>query len=542
MRYPMVMKNNMTASAIQEGKTTLGIEFGSTRIKAVLLDDALTPIAQGSFTWESTLEDGHWTYSLDAVRKGLQTAYANLADALKTSYGVIPSTIGCIGISAMMHGYLALDADGNLLVPFRTWRDTTTAQAADELTRLFAFNIPQRWSIAHYRQAILNGEPHVRKIARLTTLAGLVHSMLTGTHVLGLDDASGMFPIDPRTNDYDARMLAAFDATCPDAPHPLRDLLPKPLPAGAPAGTLTAEGARLLDPSGTLEPGIPLCPPEGDAGTGMVATDSVAPHTGNVSAGTSIFAMLVLEHPLQGIYPEIDIVHTPDGAPVAMVHCNNCSGELDAWVKLFADFATNLLGMSLPPDEIYARLYRCSLQSTPDAAAFTPVNYAAGEGVTHFDAGIPLLLRNFSAPASLPDFMRSHLYATFATLRLGLDILAPEQIRIDRLCAHGGLFKTPGVAQAYLAAATRSPVSVMQTAGEGGPYGMAILAAYRLHCSSSTQPLPLPQFLQQNVFASAAVSTLDPDPVICSGFDRFLKRFKAALAVEQAAIASSPQS
>ena len=533
------MKNNSIVSDIQEGKTTLGIEFGSTRIKAVLLDASLNPIAQGSFTWESSLENGHWTYSMDAVRNGLQTAYANLANTLEASYGIVPSAIGCIGISAMMHGYLALDDDGNLLVPFRTWRDTTTAQAAEELTRLFSFNIPQRWSIAHYCQAFLDGEPHVRKIARLTTLAGLVHSMLSDTHVLGLDDASGMFPVDPETNQYDARMLAAFDARFPEAPHPIQSLLPKPLPAGAAAGTLTAQGARLLDPTGTLRPGIPLCPPEGDAGTGMVATGSVAPRTGNVSAGTSIFAMLVLEKPLNGIYPEIDIVHTPDGAPVAMVHCNNCSGELDTWVRLFADFASDLLGISLPPDEIYARLYRCSLQSTPDAAAFTPVNYVAGEGVTHFDAGIPLLLRDFSAPASLPDFMRSHLYATFATLRLGLDILEPEKIRIDRLFAHGGLFKTPGVAQAYLAAATRSPVSVMQTAGEGGPYGMAILAAYRLHCMDTAQPLPLFEFLRQTVFSSANVSTLEPDPAICTGFDRFLQRFKAALSVERSAVQTS---
>ena len=531
------------STAIRTGQTALGIEFGSTRIKLVLLDAADNPVAQGAYTWESRWENGHWTYSMEETVLGMQTAYAQLASEVFTRYGSRLESIGCIGISAMMHGYLAFDAQGRLLVPFRTWRDTTTAEAAAELTKAFGFNIPQRWSVAHLRQAILNGEPHIAQLASINTLAGTVHGWLTGRRVLGIGDASGMFPVDMTSGTYHADMLARWEtlpipAGAARPAFPLAQLLPEPLPAGAEAGTLTPQGAQLLDPTGTLQPGIPFCPPEGDAGTGMVATDSVAPRTGNVSAGTSIFAMVVLEHPLRAVYPEIDIVATPDGAPVAMVHCNNCTGDLDAWIRLFGEVLSTM-GVNADPSLLYDRLYRQALFAEPDCPGYTPVNYCAGEGVTHFDAGVPLLMRDFSVPGSLADFMRASLYSLLATLRMGLDVLAPENIRLDRLCGHGGIFKTRGVAQRFLAAAMRTPVSVLQTAGEGGPYGMALLAAYRRERAAGLTET-LPAFLTRAVFASAPVSTLAPQPEEIEGFERFLARYRKALAVERSAVAQFP--
>ncbi len=515
-------------------KCTLGIEFGSTRIKAVLVDDACQPIAQGDFTWENRLENGVWTYPLEEVWQGLQCAYTALAADVRAKYKVPLTTVGCIGISAMMHGYLAFDKDHNLLTPFRTWRNTMTGAAAEELTAAFGFNIPQRWSVAHLYQAMLNHEPHLPQLDFFTTLAGYVHWQLTGRKVLGVGDASGMFPIDSSTGLYNAGMIEKFNALAAKQGYPvdLVRLLPTVLPAGEDAGTLTAEGARLLDPTGVLQPGVPFCPPEGDAGTGMVATNSVAPRTGNVSAGTSIFSMVVLEKPLSKVYPEIDMVTTPDGAAVAMVHCNNCTSDLNAWVNLLAESAS-LCGANIDKGTLFAKLFNESLKGVPDCADITPVNYISGESVTHFDAGMPLLLRRPDSDFTLANFMRAQIYSAFATLAMGLDILKNEHVAMDTLLGHGGIFKTPGVAQRYLAAAAGAPVTCMGTAGEGGPYGMALLAAYRLHRTGSET---LASYLNRCVFDNAHSTTITPDPAEEAGFAEFLKQYQTALKAERAIV------
>lgn len=463
---------------IDLNQCSLGIELGSTRIKAVFVGDTCKPVAQGDFTWENRLENGIWTYPLEEVWQGVQAAYAALAADVLAKCGQPLTTVGCIGVSAMMHGYLAFDAAGKLLVPFRTWRNTMTGAAAEELTSAFGFNIPQRWSAAHLYQAMLNREPHLQQLDFFTTLAGYVHWQLTGRKVLGEGDASGMFPIDSTTGGYDAAMLAKFNALADKqgCPVDLVKLLPTVLPAGEDAGMLTVEGAKRLDPTGTLQPGIPFCPPEGDAGTGMVATNSVAPRTGNVSAGTSIFAMVVLEKPLSKVYPEIDMVTTPDGAAVAMVHCNNCTSDLNAWVDLLAENAA-LCGANIDKGALFTLLFNESLHGALDCGGITPVNYISGESVTHLDAGVPLLLRRPDSAFTLANFMRANIYSAFATLAMGLEILRKENVAVNTLLGHGGIFKTPGVAQRYLAAAAGAPVTCMETAGEGGSYGMALLAA-----------------------------------------------------------------
>lgn len=518
----------------EQKSTSLGIELGSTRIKAVLAGPDGSVLASGAHDWENHFEGGYWTYPLSEVWDGIQDAYRNLAEDYRNTCGEPLTTVGALGVSAMMHGYLPFDKDGNQLAAFRTWRNTTTASAAAALTRRFHFNIPQRWSVAHLYQAILNGEDHVKDIDFLTTLAGYVHWQLTGQKVLGIGDAAGIFPIDSDTCDYDDAMVASFDELLAEEklPYHLRDLLPKVLCAGQDAGTLTEAGARLLDPTGTLTPGAPVCPPEGDAGTGMAATNTVAKRTGNVSAGTSIFAMVVLEKPLQNVYPEIDLVTTPDGAPVAMVHCNNCTSDLNAWVELLAQNA-ELCGAKVNKGELFTKLFNLSLQGAPDCGGVIPVNYYSGEGVTHFDAGRPMLLRGPESDFSLANLMRANIYSAFATLAIGLDILNEEHVALDTLLGHGGLFKTPGVAQRYLAAAAHTAVTCTETAGEGGPYGMALLAAYRVeHADGET----LANYLQNRVFAGAASTTLNPDAADEAGFAAFLKEYKKALCAERTAV------
>lgn len=525
------------ATFISAGKASLGIEFGSTRIKAVLVGPDLAPIAQGAFDWENRLEDGVWTYHDDEIWAGLRAAYAALASDVERKYGVWPERLAAIGFSAMMHGYLAFDAEGKLLVPFRTWRNTITGEAADELSRLFAFNIPQRWTIAHLHQAVLNGEKHVPDVRFVTTLAGYVHWRLTGRKVLGVGDASGVFPIDSATLDYDARMVAAYDALLAPRglPWKLRDLLPEVLPAGADAGALTEEGARLLDPTGALQAGVPLAPPEGDAGTGMVATNSVAARTGNVSAGTSVFAMAVLERPLKGWYPEVDMVTTPTGKAVAMVHCNTCTSDLNAWIELLGEAAA-ALGASFDKPKLYDTLFAKALEGAPDAAGLVACNYLSGEPVTGLAEGRPLFARLPDAKLRLGDFMRTHVYSAVATLRLGMDILFErERVALDSLLGHGGLFKAPVVGQQLLADALGVPVTCLSTAGEGGPWGMALLSAYRAEKADGET---LEAFLARRAFASAKGSTLAPTATGKTGFDAWLARYRGLLEAEKAAVAS----
>jgi len=509
----------------------IGIELGSTRIKAVLIDGAGKLLASGSHTWENQYINGLWTYAMEDVWSGLTACFRALKADVRARFGVTLTTAAGMGVSGMMHGYLPFDAQDGLLVPFRTWRNTVTGEAAEKLTKLFGFNIPQRWSVAHLYQAMLNGEAHVPAIARLTTLAGAVHARLTGVHALGVGEASGMFPIDPATGDYDAAMLAQFDALAADQPWMLREILPPVLAAGAAAGALTADGALLLDPEGDLQPGIPFCPPEGDAGTGMTATNAVAARTGNVSAGTSIFAMVVLEKPLQAVHPEIDVVTTPDGKPVAMVHCNNGTSDMNAWASLFGEVLT-LMGHEADTGELFTRLYLKSLEGATDCGGVTVVNYLSGEHTTGFDEGRPLVVRRPDGAFSLADFMRAQLYASLASLAAGMRILRSEQVAIDRLMGHGGLFKTPGVGQRYLAAATQTPVWVMETAGEGGPYGMALLALYQRKGQGRT----LSRFLEEDIFAGASGSVMQPDAADAAGFGAYLDRFLRALNVERAAI------
>ena len=509
----------------------IGMELGSTRIKAVLISGDGAVLASGSHTWENKLVNGIWTYDMDDVWRGIADCYRDLKQDVLRRYGVTLTKVGAFGISGMMHGYLPYDAEGQLLTPFRTWRNTITGEAAAKLTELFGFNIPQRWSIAHLYQAMLNGEAHVPAIAKLTTLAGAVHHRLTGVNALGMGEASGMFPIDAATGTYDAAMTAKFDQLTGGMPWKLHDILPQVLPAGAPAGCLTAEGALLLDPEGDLQPGIPFCPPEGDAGTGMTATNAVAARTGNVSAGTSIFAMVVLEKAMRNVHPEIDVVTTPTGKPVAMVHCNNGTSDMNAWVSLFGEVCA-LMGQPCDMGEMFTRLYRHSLEGSPDGGGVTVYNYLSGEHTTGFDEGRPMVVRRPDSAFTLADFMRAQLYGTLASLAAGMKILRSEDVAIDRLMGHGGLFKTAGVGQRYLAAATNSPVWVMETAGEGGPYGMALLALYLLRSEGRT----LESFLEEDIFAGTSGSVMQPAPGDVAGFEAYLDRFLSGLTAERAAV------
>ena len=504
-------------------RTCLGLELGSTRIKAVTIDGGFRPVSSGDYTWASAYENGIWTYSLDEVWTGLRAALSQVEDR---------QDIAAAGVSAMMHGYLAFDKDWKLLTPFRTWQNTITGEAAAELTGLFGFNIPQRWSIAHLYQAILNKEEHIPQVAHITTLAGSIHYMLTGVNAVGVGEASGMFPIDSAALDYDAGMIGKFDALVKDRglPWTLEDILPDVLPAGADAGALTEEGFRMLD--GLLPAGVPFAPAEGDAGTGMTATNAVAPRTGNVSAGTSIFSMVVLEHPLKRVYEEIDLVTTPTGAPVAMVHCNNCTNDTNAWVNVLGE-AARLFGANPDSGELYTKLYEKSLEGEADCGGVLVCNYLAGEGVTHMDAGRPLAVRTPEANFTLANFFKAQLYATMSTLKIGMDILAEEGVAIDSLTGHGGLFKTPVVGQSYLAAACGAPVACMETAGEGGPYGMALLAAYMLRKAEGER---LEDFLGKRVFAGSAGTTVQPSAALAEGFNTYIRRYKALLEVERAAV------
>lgn len=503
-------------------RNCLGIEFGSTRIKSVLIDNEFNPVASGDYTWKSSYTNKIWTYSLDEVWKGLKASLSSLD----------LSGVDAVGISAMMHGYLAFDKDWNLLVPFRTWQNTITGKAAAELTELFNFNIPQRWSIAHLYQAVLNNEDHIPQLAHITTLAGYVHYMLTGVNAVGIGEASGIFPVNSEILDYDQNMLDKFDKLMSDknCSIKIREVLPKVLVAGENAGHLTDKGAALLD--NKLTAGIPFAPAEGDAGTGMTATNAVAPRTGNVSAGTSIFSMIVLEKNLSKVYPEIDMVTTPTGKPVAMVHCNNCTNDMNAWVSIFKEL-TELVTGNPADDSIYRKLYEKSLEGNTDCGGVTVYNYLAGESVTHLDEGRPMVIRNAESSFTLANFIRSMLYSTISTLKIGMDLLSEEGVKIDSVTGHGGLFKTPVVGQKYLAAALNAPVSVMKTAGEGGPYGMALLVAYMLR---ENKDLSLDSFLSEKVFNKAEITVMQPDPNDVEGFNKYIDTYKSGLGAEEAAV------
>lgn len=521
-------------AAIEQNQTALGIELGSTRIKAVLSDWRGSILASGSFDWENQLIDGYWTYHLADVWNGVQQCYAALALQVQQTYGLSLHRVGSIGISAMMHGYLPFDRDGAQLCAFRTWRNTNTEQAAQQLSEAFGVNLPLRWSVAHLHQALLDGEEHVHRIDYLTTLSGYVHWQLTGTRVLGVGDASGMFPLD-ESGAYHSGMLAQYQQmlTAHSCELVLTQLLPQVLKAGEAAGTLSEQGARLLDPTGALEAGISFCPPEGDAGTGMVATNSVAKGTGNVSAGTSIFAMLVLDEPLKGQYPQVDMIATPSGQAVAMVHANNCTGDLDAWVKLFAQ-AYERAGVTLEKSELYALLYQSALEGDADCGGLLSYNYYSGEPVTCVEQGRPMLLRQPDAQFSLPNLMRSLLFSSMAVLRVGMDLLTEsENLQLNRMMGHGGLFKTPYVAQRLMAGALKVPVAVMSGAAEGGAWGIALLAAYYgsgqgAHCSLET-------YLQHEIFSSCTVDCIEPQADDVEGFSTYLRSYLQALPVEHEA-------
>lgn len=522
-------------STIGTGKAILGIEFGSTRIKAVLTDQENNPIAQGSHEWENQLVDGLWTYSIEAIWNGLQDCYAKLRKNVKESYDTEIESLAAIGISAMMHGYMAFDKNGEMLVPFRTWRNTNTGKAAARLSELFVFNIPLRWSISHLYQAVLDHEEHVKDIDYLTTLAGFIHWQLTGRKVLGIGDASGMLPIDPETKNYSTGMMEKFDKLVEPEGYrwKLADILPEVLMAGANAGTLTPEGARRLDVSGHLKAGIPICPPEGDAGTGMVATNAVRPRTGNVSAGTSSFSMIVLEKDLSRPYEMIDMVTTPDGSPVAMVHCNNCTSDLNAWVNLFKEYQ-ELLGLPVDMNEIFSKLYNHALTGQTDCGGLISYNYISGEPVTGLAEGRPLFVRSVNDRFTLANFMRAHLYASVGVLKIGNDILfKKEKIKVDRITGHGGLFKTKGVGQRVLAAALGSPISIMETAGEGGAWGIALLASYAVN---NDKRLSLAEFLEKNVFAGNSGTEIAPTAEDIAGFNAYIEKYKAGLPIEEAAV------
>ena len=529
----------LTAEKIRAGKTSLGIEFGSTRIKAVLIDDTYHTIAAGDYGWASHLENGLWSYTQEEIWKGLQTAYAAMAQNVEAAYGEKLARVGHIGFSAMMHGYLAFDKNGELLMPFRTWQNTNTSEAHEKLSELFQYNIPERWSIAHLYQAVLNKEEHIGKVAYFTTLAGYVHWKLTGKKVLGVGDASGMFPIDPTTHAYETEFIEKFSALPEVAEQPwnLSDLLPEPLVAGTPAGTLTAEGAKLLDPTGTLQPGIVLAPPEGDAGTGMVATNSVRVRTGNVSAGTSIFAMVVLEHKLKALHPEVDLVTTPAGDLAGMSHANNFTSDLNAWVGLFGQFAA-ALGTRVDTGNLYGTLFRAAIADDVDANCGGLINYPfrSGEFLAGLPEGRPLFVRGPEARMSLGNFMRAQLFSAFSPVKIGMDVMTKnEGVAVDSLVGHGGIFTTPKVAQKILAAAFNTPIKVMSTAAEGGAWGMAVLADYLWHANQ-----PLDEFLDARVFADAASTTENPDENDVAGFEEFFDRFRKGLAIEHTAIANIP--
>ncbi|MDO5573888.1 MAG: FGGY-family carbohydrate kinase [bacterium] len=522
-------------STIVNGKAVLGIELGSTRIKAVLIGEDHAPIASGSHDWENRFENNIWTYSMEDIRTGLQDCYQSLLMDVKNQYGVTIQSLGAIGLSAMMHGYMPFDENGELLVPFRTWRNTMTEQASKELTELFQYNIPQRWSIAHLYQAILNKEDHVSKICYQTTLAGFLHWKLTGKKVLGVGEASGMFPIDTETGSFNKRMIQQFDQKTASNGFPwkLEDIFPTVLKAGEDAGTLTEEGARFLDVSGQLQAGIPLCPPEGDAGTGMAATNSVAVRTGNVSAGTSVFAMIVLEKELSKVYPQIDLVTTPSGDLVGMVHCNNCTSDLNAWVGIFKEFAESF-GIQVDMNKLFATLYNKALEGDADCGGLLAYNYFSGEHITGFEEGRPVFARTPESKFNLANFMRVHLFTSLGALKTGLDILLKqEDVKVDEIFGHGGLFKTKGVGQSILAAAIDAPVSVMETAGEGGAWGIALLAAYMI---SREQGESLADYLTNKVFAGMSGSKISPDAKDVAGFDTFIARYSKGLPIERAAV------
>lgn len=515
-------------------KMVMGLELGSTRIKAVLVDENHVPVASGSYDWENRLENGVWTYSLSDIHTGVQACFAALQADVQEKYHEPLNAVGAMGVSAMMHGYMPFDENWQLLTPFRTWRNTMTGQAAAELTELLHFNIPQRWSIAHLYQAVLNGEDHLPNLRHLTTLAGYIHYRLTGRHVLGVGEAAGMFPIENGQPAYHEAMMQACEEKLAEKGYPwtLRQVLPAVLPAGGDAGVLTQEGAKFLDPSGRLQAGCPVAPAEGDAGTGMVATNSVRAYTGNVSAGTSDFAMVVVDRPL-GVHREIDMVATPTGLPVAMVHCNNCTSDINAWASLFGEVA-GMLGVTIKRGPLLDKLFAAAMDGAPDGGGLMAFNYFSGEGVTDLDAGRPVFARTPDAPFTLADFMRTHLLSALATLKIGLDILTgEEQVEIRRLCGHGGFFKAPKVGQTLLSAAVNAPVTVMETAGEGGPYGMALLAAYRIWKEEGET---LEDYLDQKVFHNATCTTLMASPEEVAGFTAFLERYKKALPMEKAAI------
>ena len=520
---------------IEEGKSVLGIEFGSTRIKAVLVDTNGDPIASGSHEWENELLDGIWTYSEEAIWNGLSDCYSDLKKNVKEQYGVTIKNLGAIGFSAMMHGYLPFDENDTLLVPFRTWRNTITEEAADKLTEALNFNIPQRWSISHLYQAILNGESHVPSIRHFTTLAGFVHFKLSGRKVLGVGDASGMFPIDSKTGTYDDAMLTTFENMIADKNYPwkIRDILPEVLSAGENAGSLTEEGAKLLDKDGDLSSGIPMCPPEGDAGTGMVATNSVKVETGNISAGTSVFAMIVLKENMKNLHKEIDMVTTPTGDPVAMVHCNNCTSEINAWVKLFDEFG-KLMGQDFDRGVLFEKLYGVALEGEKDCGGLISYNYFSGEPVTGFSKGSPLFVRSAEDSFTLPNFMRMHLYSALAALKVGLDILTvDEKVTVKKMYGHGGFFKTPKAGQTIASAAIGSPVCVMETAGEGGAWGIALLALYMVEKSRVQK---LDEYLESVIFAGSTGSELMADKDDVDGFNSFMKKYVDGLSIEKAAV------
>ena len=530
------MSVNEAKTAILNNKTALGIEFGSTRIKAVLVDDKYDPIASGSYEWENRYENGVWTYSLDDIHKGLQGSYSDLVKDVQEKYGVELTSVGALGISAMMHGYMPFDKDGKLLVPFRTWRNNITGEASEKLMKLFQYNIPQRWSIAHLYQAILNGEEHVKDIDYMCTLEAYVHRMLTGKRVLGIGDAAGMFPVDSEKKDYNQEMVEKFDKLVEPYGFPwkLRDIMPEVMVAGQDAGTLTEEGAKFLDPTGKLKAGIPMCPPEGDAGTGMVATNSVKQRTGNVSAGTSVFAMIVLEKALSKPYKEIDMVTTPAGDAVAMAHSNNCTSDLNAWVNLFKEFADSI-GADVDMNQMYGTLYNKALEGDADCGGILSYGNYAGEPITNVEKGRPMVVRTPETKFNLANFMRSHLYTALGVIKVGMDILTKDEgVEIDTVLGHGGLFKTKGVGQKILADAINTPVVVMETAGEGGPWGMAILAEYMVKREEGEK---LEDYLKNKVFGSDAGSRIDPDPEGVAGYEAFMETYKKGLDVERRACA-----
>lgn len=531
----VIMNHVDLKEAITKGETSLGIEFGSTRIKAVLIDSRFETIASGSFEWENLLKDGYWTYNQEDIIKGLQTAYREMKQEVEQKYGVTLSTVGSIGFSAMMHGYMAFDNKGELLVPFRTWRNATTGAAARELTSLFQFNIPERWTIAHLYQAILNEEEHLPRIDFVTTLAGYIHWLLTGNKAIGIGDASGIFPIDEATHNYHRSMVNQFDEliAAKGFPWKLDTIIPTVYLSGEKAGELTVAGASILDPSGDLQAGIPLCPPEGDAGTGMVATNSVRKRTGNISVGTSVFAMIVLEKELSKVYPEIDMVTTPDGSPVGMVHANNCSSDLNAWMGLFREFS-EAMGFGVDSGKLFSVLLNKALEADPDGGGLLSYGYLSGENITGIEQGRPLFVRSPESNFNLANFMRTHLLTAFGALKLGMDILTEqEQVSIDSILAHGGLFKTPVVGQKLLAGALNVPISVMSTAGEGGAWGMALLASYM---TSKDEQESLADYLEQKVFKDVEGQEITPDRNDVEGFQIFIKRYEAGLAIEQAAV------